>query len=96
MKGGRVLALASAMAISGTISAKAGEPLSGRDLMRLFPGQLQAVVNGAMIMGIKRTYDGSLVGSILGESNTGRRAIRSGSFASTGRSGSKAEQAVRL
>ena len=48
MKDARAFALAGAMIVSCAASAEAGGQLSGRDLMRLFPGRFQAVVNGAM------------------------------------------------
>ena len=54
-------ALAGALVISCVVSVDAGEPLSGSDLKRLFPGQFQAVINGAMVMRISARSDGSLV-----------------------------------
>jgi hypothetical protein len=74
----RALALAGVVMVSCTASAEADGQLSGRDLMRLFPGQFQAVVNGAMVISISALRDGSLVGSVMGKSDTGRWSVRAG------------------
>ncbi|MDP9137593.1 MAG: hypothetical protein M3N38_05385 [Pseudomonadota bacterium] len=78
MKSARALALAGVLVVSCAASAGAGGQLSGGDLMRLFPGRFQAVINGAMVISINARRDGSLVGRIMGTSDTGRWAVRSG------------------
>ena len=78
MKDASALALAGVMIVACAATAEAGGELSGRDLMRLFPGRFQAIVNGAMVISINASRDGSLVGKIMGRSDTGRWAIRAG------------------
>ena len=74
----RALALASMLLVSCAGAADAEGQLSGRDLLRLFPGKFQAVVNGAMVMSISAGRDGSLVGKVMGKSDTGRWTVRAG------------------
>ena len=65
-------AIAGAMLmIFGLGTALAGEPLSPRELTRLFPGDFQAVVQNYNVRFSAKT-DGTLVGKVLGSSDQGR------------------------
>lgn len=58
--------------------AQSGERLTTTDLRQLFPGHFEAVVKNSIIVSIEAMADGSLTGSFLGASDTGRWSIRSG------------------
>src|SRR5688572_19236901 len=60
------------------IGAKAGEQLSERELKQLFPGRFQAIVQGALVVSITASRDGSLLGEFMSMSDNGRWSIRSG------------------
>jgi hypothetical protein len=69
-------AIAGAMLmIFGLGTALAGEPLSPRELTRLFPGDFQAVVQNYNVRFSAKT-DGTLVGKVLGSSDQGRWSVR--------------------
>jgi hypothetical protein len=71
-------ALAGMMIVTCAAAANAGGQLSTQDLMRLFPGRFQAIVNGAMVMSIHARRDGSLLGRVMGQSDIGRWTVRAG------------------
>ncbi len=67
------------MVVCGLIGgqATAGERLSTRAIKQLFPGQFRAVVKGYKVV-ITAKSDGSLVGSSMASTDTGRWSVRRG------------------
>jgi hypothetical protein len=67
------------LAFSGW-SAGAGEavPLSQAELGKLFPGNFQAVVNGAVTVRIVARGNGTLLGQMTGQEDRGRWSVQSG------------------
>ena len=71
------LAIAGIVTVSVAGYANAGERLSTRAIKQLFPGQFSAVVKGYKVH-FKARRDGSLVGSYMAATDTGRWSIRRG------------------
>ena len=65
------------MGFSGT-SAAAGEAvtLSQAELGKLFPGNFQAVVNGAVTVKITARGNGTLIGQMTGQEDRGRWSVQ--------------------
>ena len=71
------MAAVALMAMLVSPPALAGDALSARELAELFPGRFEAVVENYQVRFDART-DGTLVGSVLGASDTGRWSVNGG------------------
>ncbi len=67
------------MGFSG-LSARAGDAvtLSQAELGKLFPGNFQAVVNGAVTVKITARGNGTLIGQMTGQEDRGRWSVERG------------------
>lgn len=68
-------ALAAVLAVG---PAEAADSLGHRALKALFPGQFQAIVKGILAVSITARRDGSLIGKIASNTDTGRWSVESG------------------
>ena len=58
--------------------AQASDKLSASELRELFPGKFQAVVSGVVTVNLTAAGDGSLVGRMARDSDSGRWFVRNG------------------
>lgn len=72
--------LAAIVMVFSSLNAGADEPvtLSQAELGKLFPGSFQAVVNGAVTVEIMARGNGTLVGQMTGQKDSGRWSVKSG------------------
>jgi hypothetical protein len=66
--------------VFSSLNAGADEPvtLSQAELGKLFPGSFQAVVNGAVTVEIMARGNGTLVGQMTGQKDSGWWSVKSG------------------
>ena len=66
--------------VFSVLSADAGESttLSQAELGKLFPGNFQAVVNDAVTVKITARSNGTLIGQMTGQQDSGRWSVQSG------------------
>jgi hypothetical protein len=72
--------LAAIVMVFSSLNAGADEPvtLSQAELGKLFPGSFQAVVNGAVTVEIMARGNGTLVGQMTGQKDSGWWSVKSG------------------
>lgn len=80
MKQLRISTLAAIALAFSSFTASAGDavPLSQAELGRLFPGNFQVVVNGAVTVKIVARGNGTLIGQMTGQEDRGRWSVQSG------------------
>ena len=73
----RIACVLAAAAIVAPVSlAHADEPLSGQEILRLFPGTFQALVKGKYEITVTLKRDGAIVGQVSGLEDHGRWTVR--------------------